>query len=255
MYPVLFVGHGTPLNAIEDNEFTKGWKEIAEKIPKPRTILVISAHWVTRKLKVHVSENPRTIHDFYYFPRELYEIKYEVAGDPRISEKVIELTNAKEDYTWGLDHGTWSVLNQMYPDQDIKVLQLSVDYYKKPEELFQIGKALRELRTEVMIVGSGNIVHNLRKADFCNEGGYNWAEKYDDFIRDKILEKDFDSIVNYQKIPESQLAFSTTEHFSPLLYVLGTVTEEDETHVFNNSCTFGSVSMTSYLFTQKENIE
>lgn len=252
MYPVLFIGHGTPLNAIEDNEFTKGWKEVAERIPKPRTILVISAHWVTRKLRVHVSKKPRTIHDFYYFPKELYEINYEVAGDPRIAEKVIQLTKAKTDNAWGLDHGAWSVLYQMYPEQDVKVLQLSVDYYKKPEELFQIGKALRELRSDAMIVGSGNIVHNLRKADFCKADGYNWAEKYDDLIRAKIFERDFESIINYDKIPESQLAFASSEHFSPLLYVLGAVSAKDEIQVFNNACTFGSVSMTSYLFAAKD---
>ncbi len=252
MYPLLFVGHGTPLNAISDNLYTSGWKEIAAAIPKPRTILAVSAHWVSRRLKVNASLNQRTIHDFYYFPKELYEVNYEVKGSPELANKVASLTQAKIDHVWGLDHGTWSVLNIMYPERDVKVFQMSIDYNKTPEELFRVGKTLKSLRDEVMIIGSGNIVHNLRKADFNLTNGYNWAEKYDGFIYTKIMERDFETIINYNKIPESQLAFSTTEHLSPLLYVLGASTEHDEIQVYNKNCTFGSVSMTSYLFNPKK---
>ncbi|MDD3999666.1 MAG: 4,5-DOPA dioxygenase extradiol [Bacilli bacterium] len=251
MYPLLFIGHGTPLNAIEDNRFSKGWKDIASRIEKPRIILVISAHWVTRRLRVNSSKRPRTIYDFYYFPKKLYEIEYQVQGSPEMANKVTTLTQAHKTTNWGLDHGAWSILNVMYPNQDIKVFQLSIDYNKTPEELFKLGQALQNIRDEVMIIGSGNIVHNLRKANFQLDKGYNWAEKYDDFIHDKIMERDFKSIIDYDRKPESQLAFSTAEHFSPLLYVLGACTENDEIEAFNRACTYGSVSMTSYLFTKK----
>lgn len=253
MYPVLFIGHGSPLNAIEDNFFTQGWKDIASKIAKPRTILSISAHWKTRGTKIHSRKNPRTIYDFYYFPKELYDVKYSPLGSRDYAIKLNKLIPGSIlDQTWGIDHGTWSVLNVMYPEQDVKVFQMSIDRNLSPSEHFELGKILKELRNEVLIIGSGNVVHNLRKADFSLEVPYTWAEKYDDFIHDSIINKTYDKIINYDKLPESALAIPSSEHFEPLLYVLGALGESDEVQVFNKATSFGSVSMTSYLFTNKE---
>jgi 4,5-DOPA dioxygenase extradiol len=249
MYPVLFIGHGSPMNAIEDNIFTKEWKNIASSIGKPKIILSISAHWVTKGTKIHSAASPRTIYDFYYFPKELYEITYSASGSEEYAKKTLELIpGAKLDQSWGLDHGTWSVLQVMYPDADLKVFQLSIDRSLSPSEYYDLGVKLKTLRKHVLIMGTGNVVHNLRKADFAVEGCYNWAEKYDSFVHENVLARNHEAIINYDKIPESQLAFPTTEHFNPLLYVLGATEETDTIEVYNKQCVFGSVSMTSYLF-------
>lgn len=247
MYPVIFVGHGTPLNAIKKNDFTIGWQKIAKKFPKPRLIIMISAHWVTKSLKVLSASENRTIHDFYYFPKELYEVEYDAPGSCELAQRISDLTGAVPDQNWGLDHGAWTVLKHMYPEKDVKVVQLSIDASKSAAELFAIGEQLRPLRDIALIIGSGNIVHNLRKADFKKTEGYTWAENYDNMISDFILNRDYEQIINYEKIPESHLAFCTPEHFQPLLYLLGTL-EDDDVEIFNQGCVFGSVSMTSYLF-------
>lgn len=248
MYPVIFCGHGTPINAIEENEFSQTWRNIAQSFKKPRLVIVISAHWVTKHLKVLADEQPRTIYDFYYFPKELYEVEYAAPGSPECAAKISELTGAQLDSSWGFDHGAWTLLNHMYPERDVKVLQLSISYPSSPQELFEIGKKLQALRYEALIIGSGNIVHNLRKADFRYEGGYTWAEKYDKMITESIINRDFNKILGFDKIPESRLAFPTLEHFQPLLYILGASKPEDKVEIFNQACVFGSISMTSYIF-------
>lgn len=253
MMPVMFIGHGSPMNAIEDNEFTRTWKRIADSIPVPSAILCVSAHWLTRGTRVSTLENPETIHDFYGFPKALFDIEYPAKGSPALAARTLDLLSpiAIGDNSWGIDHGTWSLLHVMYPDADIPVFQLSIDRMAKPEELFEIGRKLQPLRNEnVLILGSGNIVHNLRMVNFSVKGGFPWAETFDRFIGERIEDRDFDSIIGYTTLGETaQFAVPTTEHFNPLLYVLGATSSEDTVKVYNDTCVAGSLSMTSYVFT------
>lgn len=250
--PVLFVGHGSPMNAIENNDFTRGWALIGGEIPKPRAILCISAHWETEGTRVSTLENPETIHDFYGFPKPLFDVQYPAKGSPELARETLELLGnlAAGDNSWGIDHGAWSVLRVIYPDADIPVVQLSIDVNANHDDIFKIGQKLAPLRENgVLIMGSGNVVHNLRILDFSMKGGFDWAEKFDDYITQKIVTKDFDGVVNYGSLAEqSRLAVPTSEHFSPLLYVLGAVKETDEVKIFNKVCMAGTLSMTSYLF-------
>ncbi len=255
MMPVIFVGHGSPMNAVEESDFTSGWKEIAEKIPKPKAILAVSAHWFTEDTRVQTAENPKTVHDFYGFPEELYRIEYPVPGAPKLADRVMGLVgSAITDNSWGIDHGTWSVLKWMYPDADIPVCQMSINRRLTPQEMFETGQKLKPLRNEgILIFGSGNVVHNLRLVNFSMNGGYGWAEEFDAYIRGKILEKDFSGVLNYKQAGDSaRYAFPTPEHFDPLLYALGAAEQSDEAAVYNATCTLGSLSMTSYVFSTPE---
>jgi len=256
MMPVIFIGHGSPMNAIEDNEYTKGWKEIADNIPKPSAILSISAHWVTNGTKVLTLENPRTIHDFYGFPTELYDVEYKAKGSPEIALKTIELLEgiAVADNSWGLDHGTWSVLHIMYPNADIPVYQISIDMNATPQELFEIGKKLKSLRdNNILIMGSGNIVHNLGIMDYSMDSGYELAIKFNDYITKNVNQRDFESIFNYRNLGDAaKLSVPTTEHFNPLLYVLGATSDLDKVAIYNNSYMAGSLAMTSFVFSENE---
>lgn len=250
--PVLFVGHGSPMNAIEDNEYVRTWKEIAKKIPKPEAILCISAHWVTSGTRINDQENPKIVYDMYGFPQELYNVKYDANGSNRLAHETIRYINraVKIDNSWGIDHGVWSVLCNMYPEADIPIYQLSIDDNISAETHFDIGKDIGILREKgVLIIGSGNVVHNLSKVKWTMEEGYPWALEFDNFIMENIKNKNYENVVHYEKAGNSsKLAFVTTEHFYPLLYVLGAVGENDKLSIFNNSCTMGSLSMTCYLF-------
>ena len=243
--PVLFIGHGSPMNAIEDNKFTRNWKFIADKIPKPKAILCISAHWQIEGSAVTAMEKPRTIHDFYGFPNELYKINYPVKGSKKYSElikNIIKNVKIGLDNEWGLDHGTWSVLNNMYPKADIPVIQLSLDYNLNPKQIFEIGKELNKLRDkEILIIGSGNIVHNLMMIN-PNDKAYPWAIEFDEFVKISIEKKDYNSLINYEKHRFSKLAHPTNDHYLPLLYVLGVV-ENEKPYFFNEEIFWGSVSM------------
>ena len=256
MMPVIFIGHGSPMNAIEENEYTKGWKEIADNIPKPKVILSISAHWVTDGTKVSTVENPKTIHDFYGFPKELYDVEYKAKGSLESAVKTIELLDgiARADDSWGLDHGTWSVLRVMYPNADIPVYQMSIDMNATPKELFEIGKKLKSLRdSDILILGSGNIVHNLGIMDYSMEDGFDLAIEFNDYITKKIEQKDFESIFNYKQLGNAaRLSVPTTEHFNPLLYVLGATTDLDKVTIFNKSFMAGSLAMISFVFSDIE---
>lgn len=251
--PLLFVGHGSPMNAIEENEFTAGFRHIASMIPKPEAILCVSAHWETAGTRVTAMEKPPTIHDFGGFPRELYEVEYPAPGDPRLAEEVAGLFQPGEvatDLRWGLDHGAWSVLRHLYPMADVPVVQLSIDYNSEMQQHHQIAKQLLTLRENgVLIIGSGNNVHNLGMADWDNQqNGYEWALNANEKIKGWIEKSDFDSMFNYKNQGrELQLAVPTPEHFIPALYVMSLRQELEGVEFFNDKTVLGAISMTSFL--------
>lgn len=250
--PALFIGHGSPMNAIEDNRYTRKWVEIARKIPRPAAILAISAHWYTDGSRITDAAHPKTIYDMYGFPKELYQLEYGANGAPELAHLTESLIkqDLRIDNSWGFDHGTWSVLGRMYPEADIPVYQLSVDKKAGPDIHYQIGQDIRSLRDQgVLILGSGNVVHNLARISWQMEAGYPWAIEFDQYIKDKIIERSFEDVLRYEKAGDSaRLAFPTPDHFFPLLYVLGAADEKDQLTVFNDTCTMGSMSMTCYLF-------
>lgn len=252
--PVVFIGHGSPMNAIEDNEFTRNWREIAKSIPTPKAILSLSAHWFTNGTKIMNDEAPKTIHDMYGFPKELYEIIYNCPGAIHISKISKDLITKETEYdnSWGIDHGTWSVLVHMYPNRDIPVFQISIDASAASSVHYQIGRELRSLREQgILLLGSGNVVHNLRILDFNEhlDSGYDWAYEFDHLIKEHIQKKQHDKVINYHEFGRiAKLAVPTSDHYNPLLYILGSTYEDDTIHVYNDKCVFGSISMTSYLF-------
>ncbi len=252
--PLLFVGHGSPMNAIEDNDYTRAWRSIAERIPKPKVILSVSAHWFTNGTKIMNEDRPKTIYDMYGFPEELYQVTYNTPGSPDIASYCSELISreTKYDNSWGIDHGTWSVLVHMYPDRDIPVFQISVDANASPEEHYKIGRELRTLREQgVLIIGSGNIVHNLRLVDWHKANkGFDWAYEFDEYIYENIFNRNHDNILKYNELGNiARLAVPTPDHFYPLFYMLGASDEEDNISDYNKSCELGSLTMTSYLWT------
>src|SRR4030042_4072527 len=223
--PALFIGYGNPMNAIEDNEFSRLWKEAARQIPKPVAILCISAHWETQGTQVTAMEAPRTLHDSYGFPRPLFEKQYPAPGSPALAARIVELVGESKvlpDHSWGLDHGTWSVLCRMYPQALVPVVQLSLDRTQEAVGHYALGQQLKQLRSEgVLIVGSGNIVHNLRMMAW-EDTAYDWAVEYDAKVAGWILQHDHDPIIHYEKHGRSaMLSVNSAEHYLPLLYVLG----------------------------------
>ena len=254
LMPVIFVGHGSPMNAIEENEFTRGWQQMSARIPRPRAVLCISAHWETSGTLVTAMDSPETIHDFGGFPEELYKVQYPAPGHPGFAEDLSRrLANhdLATDMDWGLDHGCWSVIRHFYPEADVPVLQLSLDYRKQPSEHYNLGKELAFLRREgTLIVGSGNIVHNLRMVDWHNvAGGYDWAEEASAKIQSLIRSGNHETLINYHKLgKEIDLAVPTPEHYLPLLYVLALSDKKDPLAVYNDKRTMGSLSMTSFFF-------
>lgn len=251
--PVVFVGHGSPMNAIEDNEYSRTWKSIAKRIPKPEVILSISAHWFTKGTKIMNEESPKMIYDMYGFPDELYKVRYNPPGSPRVAKVSKELISKETEYdnSWGIDHGTWSVLVHMYPERDIPVFQISVDAYAPPEVHYKIGSELKSLREQgVLIFGTGNIVHNLRLVDWrMGSKGFDWAYEFDEYIYENIINKKYNHILNFNDMcSAAKYAVPTPDHFYPLLYTLGASDEEDKVSVFNKSCELGALTMTSYLW-------
>ncbi len=245
--PVLFVGHGSPMNAIEDNEFSLGWEAAVKTLPKPKAIVCVSAHWETMGSAVTAMQKPRTIHDFGGFPRRLYDMEYPAPGALELAGrigKLVKSTQVKSDLVWGLDHGTWSVLCRMYPQADIPVVQLSLDRSREAAFNYQLGQELRELRQEgLLIVGSGNIVHNLRMMVF-EDAAFDWAVDYDARVKQWILEGDHQSIIHYEKQgPAAALSVNSAEHYLPLLYVLGLQEEGEPVSFFNDKVWGGSLSM------------
>lgn len=251
--PIMFVGHGSPMNAIEDNEFSREWSRIGKSMVRPQAILSISAHWLTKGTFVTAMEKPKTIHDFSGFPKELFEVEYNVYGNPKLASeisKLISKTKTLLDEEWGLDHGTWSVVRKMYPDADVPVLQLSIDYTKDLLWHYELAKELSELRKKgVLILGSGNLVHNLRMINWQNpEGKYDWAEEINSKFRKNILSDDLKKLVNYNELgSEAKLAIPTIDHYIPMLYILGLRNKKDEIKFFNDKIVLGSISMTSFI--------
>lgn len=250
--PAVFAGHGSPMNVIEDNRFVQGWRRMAASLPTPEAILAVSAHWYTAGTKVMANRNPRTIHDFFGFPEELYKIVYPAPGAPELAAQARDLLGeaAALDSGWGLDHGTWSVLRAMYPDADIPVFQVSVNSRAPAAVHFALGERLRELRSQgVMIFGSGNVVHNLGMIDFARSGGFDWAGDFDDYVAACIEAGNTEGLIGYEEAGWSAgLAVPTPDHYLPLLYVLGAREADDRPQVYNRECVLGSISMTSYVF-------
>ena len=248
--PILFIGHGSPMNAIEENEFSQAWSAAGKALAHPKAILAISAHWETSGTKVTAMEKPKTIYDFYGFPKELYEVTYPAPGSPELVQtvrKVIKLTEVQPDMTWGLDHGTWSVLHRMFPKADVPVVQMSLDRSKGPEHHYQLGQQLKELREEgVLVVSSGNIVHNLRMTIFDDKLKFDWAEAFDAKVKQWILADDHEPMIAYEKQGrEAELAINSAEHYLPLLYTLGVKDEGEPISFFADKVTYGAISMRS----------
>lgn len=250
--PILFVGHGSPMNAIEENEFSQTWRQISTSLPRPKAILVISAHWQTRGSFVTGILEHRTIHDFMGFPQELFDVEYPAQGSEWLIDQVknaVTCTEIHLDHRWGLDHGAWSVLRVMYPKADIPVIQLSLDQTCTLDFHYSLGEDLTSLRNQgVLILGSGNIVHNLRMVDE-NAEPYDWAVEYDHNIRDWILSRDHDAIINYDKHEQSAtLSVNSGEHYIPLLYILGASEKNDPIQFYCEQIWGGSVSMRCVQF-------
>ena len=253
LMPLLFVGHGNPMNAIEDNKFSQSWKKIGKELPKPKAILCISAHWETQGTFITAMKQPKTIHDFYGFPPELFSVQYPAHGNPSLAtifQDTIKKTSIALDHQWGLDHGCWSVLKHMYPLAEIPVLQLSLDRTKNAQWHFDFGKEIASLRSKgILVIGSGNIVHNLSLVDWNNPyGGFPWAEEARTMFNDYIRNNNVQALINYTALRRSAaLAIPTPEHFLPLLYILGAKQPEEQPTFFNDQLVMGSLSMTSLL--------
>jgi len=253
--PVLFVGHGSPMNAIEGNEFSQEWKKIGQSLPIPKAILCISAHWETKGTSLTAMEKPRTIHDFGGFPPELFEVQYPARGSPELARKVKGLIKKVEsglDERWGLDHGCWSVLKSMFPEANVPVVQLSLDYSQPAQYHYELAKELLPLRKKgILIMGSGNMVHNLRLIDWgkMNEPGfgYDWTIEANERMKKYILSNNHQALIDYQSQGKAfNLAIPTPEHFLPLLYALALKEDDDTIEIFNDKPVMGSLTMTSF---------
>lgn len=251
--PVFFIGHGNPMNALYDNAFTKKLHTIKNSIPKPNAILVISAHWLTRGTVVSTNPSPKTIYDFGGFPDELYKIKYEPKGAPELAKEIkekVNYTSIAEDSNMGLDHGAWTILKHMYPEADIPAFQISIDYSKPASYHYELAKQLNFLRNKgVLIIGSGNIVHNLGMVDFNNPNNtYDWAIEFDTTVKNLLNKGDDTSLINYEKLGKSaMLSIPTNDHYLPMIYVLGLKNKGEQVSYIYEGMEMGSLSMRSFV--------
>ncbi len=255
--PVLFMGHGSPMNGIEDNIFSAEWRSMGKEMPKPEAVLVISAHWLTKGTKITAMKHPRTIHDFGGFPRALYDVQYPAPGQPELAGEVRKMVHSADvglDHDWGLDHGAWTVVRHMYPDADIPVLQLSIDYNQPASYHYDLATELASLREKgVLILGSGNMVHNLRMISWehiqTDNYGFDWAVEMHELFKQKIADRDHKALINYQSIsPSARLAVPTPDHYFPLIYTIALQGKEEEAVFFNDKLVGGSLNMTSVKF-------
>ncbi len=254
LMPVLFVGHGSPMNAIVENDFVQNWRSLGKTLPKPKAILCISAHWETRGTFVTAMPKPQTIHDFGGFPKALFDVQYPAPGSPEFAKetkRIVSKTNVGLDEKWGLDHGAWSVIKNIYPLADVPVFEMSLDYYQSPQNHYDLAKELSSLREKgVLIIGSGNIVHNLGMVawDKVNEPeyGYDWAIQANDTFKRLILANNHKELINFSALgKEVQLAIPTPEHYLPLIYALALKKENEPVTIFNDKAVMGSLTMTS----------
>ena len=249
--PALFIGHGSPMNAIEDTPYSRAWKALGQKLPRPSAIACISAHWFTRGTMVTAMERARTIHDFGNFPKQLHEMQYPAPGSPELAGEIVNLlapVPVKLDTAWGLDHGAWSVLVHMYPKADVPVVQISVDADKPPQAHFDLGSRLAALRESgVLVTATGNVVHNLAYMDFNRRQPYDWAARFDAHVRTALESRDNGALVNYEQHPDAPLAAPDPDHFLPLLYVAGIRRPDDAlTWIVDGGLDMGSVSMRAF---------
>ncbi|GLU44383.1 4,5-DOPA dioxygenase extradiol [Allomuricauda sp. NBRC 101325] len=251
--PVLFLGHGSPMNAIEENEFVSSFRKLGHEVVKPQAILCISAHWETRGTKVTAMNNPPTIHDFGGFPQALFDVQYPAPGSPELAKEaqnVITKTEVELDHHWGLDHGAWSVIKHMYPNADVPVIQLSLDYTKTPQYHYELARELESLRHKgVLIVGSGNVVHNLRRVawDKLNDVyAWDWAEEANEKMESFIMDGNHTALIDYGKQGSSfSMSIPTPEHYLPLIYTLALKGKSEDVTLFNNKVVGGSIGMMS----------
>ncbi len=262
--PVLFVGHGSPMNAIEDNEFSRRWQSVAESLPRPRAVLCISAHWETWGVLVTAMDKPRTIHDFGGFPRELYEVQYPAPGSAWLAAEVktaLSSVDVMPDNEWGLDHGCWSVLSRMYPMANVPIVQLSLNAALPAKGHYELAKALAPLREEgVLVVGSGNLVHNLGLVEFSGNGpddfnkpfGFDWALEANDLFKKLIADNRHEKLTDYPSLGNAaRLAVPTPEHYLPMLYSIALRRDGEEITWFNDKPVAGSLTMTSFVIAEK----
>jgi 4,5-DOPA dioxygenase extradiol len=252
--PVFFIGHGSPMNGIENNEFSHKWGQLGTEIPRPAAILCISAHWLTNGTHITAMSIPKTIHDFGGFPKALFDVQYPAPGDPVLAsetQEMIRKTDIGLDYEWGLDHGTWSVVRRIYPSADIPVLQLSIDYHKPAQYHYDLARELAALRNKgILIIGSGNMVHNLGmvawdKMDVAGYG-YDWALEINEQFKKYILSGNHKALIDYENMgPAANKAIPTPDHYYPLLYALALQDKSDSIEIFNDKAVGGSLTMTS----------
>ncbi len=256
--PTVFIGHGSPMNGIENNEFSLNWAQLGESLPTPNAIIVISAHWLTKGTYITAMNHPATIHDFYGFPQALFDVNYPAPGNPLLAEEIKnDLPNFDIglDHEWGLDHGTWTVTRYMFPKANIPTLQLSIDFNQPLEYHYQLATQLKELRKKgVLILGSGNMVHNLRMLawDKMNDSyGYDWAIEINEIMKNKIINHDYKDLIDYEKLnPHIKLAVPSVDHYIPMLYNIGLKDKNDDLLFFNDECVAGSLTMTSFMYYQ-----
>ncbi|MDO8670556.1 MAG: 4,5-DOPA dioxygenase extradiol [Dehalococcoidia bacterium] len=249
--PAVFLGHGNPMNTLAQNRYTEAWRAFGESIPKPRAVVAISAHWYIQATAVTAMPFPKTIHDFRGFPPELYRVAYPAPGDPELAAALRDLLaplRVEFDHdSWGLDHDTWSVLSHVFPGADVPVIQLSLDASKPPRYHLGLGRRLASLREQgVLVVGSGDVVHNLRLVDFQRKQPFEWALRFDADVKRHLREGDDQALVDYEDHPDGRLAVPTPDHYLPLLYVAGMRQPGDELTVLVEGIDFGSISMTAY---------
>jgi 4,5-DOPA dioxygenase extradiol len=252
--PALFIGHGSPMNGIENNAFSQTWKDLPKQFPTPSAVICISAHWLTRGTFITAMEKPKTIHDFGGFPDALFQVEYPAPGNPKLAEETAALfkqTQVGLDHDWGLDHGAWTVIRHMYPKANIPVLQLSIDYHKPASYHYELAKELSVLRNKgVLIIGSGNMVHNLRMVSWDKINtpgfGFDWAIEMNELFKQKIADSDHQPLLKYETLHKAAtLAIPTPDHYFPLIYTLGLQQGKEEIKFFNDSLVAGSLTMTS----------